>query len=119
MLQTTPFHALILNFCTKRSLISNHVVDVSIFDKCHHNIIYGKIDIRIPLASTYVREVWDYKKANIENIKRAISNFDLDKTFENLSVNEEVDFLNETLLNIFRNYIPNKKLNVTISNLDG
>ena len=30
--------------------------------------------------------------------------------FENLSVDEKVDFLNKTLLNIFRNYIPNKKI---------
>ena len=33
--------------------------------------------------------------------------------------NEEVDFLNKTLLTIFRNYIPNKKLNATIGNLNG
>ena len=30
--------------------------------------------------------------------------------FENLSVDEKVDFLNKTLLNIFRNYIPNRKI---------
>ena len=98
-----------LIFCTNQSVISNHGVDVSIFDKCHHNIICGKINIRVPLPPTYVREVWDYEKANIENIKKAISNTDWNKAFENLSVDEKVDFLNETLLNIFRNYIPNKK----------
>ena len=73
-----------LIFCTNQSVISNHGVDVSIFDKCHHNIIYGKINIRVSLPPTYVRDVWDYEKANIENIK--------------------------TLLNIFRNYVPNKKI---------
>ena len=35
-----------LIFCTNQSVISNHVVDVSIFDKCHHNIIYGNMNIR-------------------------------------------------------------------------
>ena len=65
-----------LMFCTNKSVISNHGVDVSIFDKCHHNIIFGKINIHVPLPPTYVREVWDYKKANIENIKKVISNFD-------------------------------------------
>ena len=59
-----------LIFCTNQSVISNHGVDVSIFDKCHHNIIYGKVDIRVPFPSSYVQEVWDYKKANIENIKK-------------------------------------------------
>ena len=99
-----------LIFCTNQSVISNHGVDVSIFDKCHHNIIYGKINTYVPLPPAYVREVWDYEKANIENIKKAISNFDWNKAFENLSVDEKVDFVNKTLLNIFRNYIPNKKI---------
>ena len=54
-----------LLFCTNQSVISNHEVDVSIFDKCHHNIIYGEINIRVLLPPTYVREVWDYEKANI------------------------------------------------------
>ena len=32
------------------------------------------------------------KKANIENVKKAISNFDWNKAFENLSLDEKVDF---------------------------
>ena len=46
----------------------------------------------------------------MENIKYAISNFNWSKAFENLSVDGKVKHLNETLLNIFRNYIPNKKI---------
>ena len=87
-----------LMFCTNQSVISNHEVD-----------IYGKINICVPLSRPYVREVWDYKKANTENIKKVISKLDWKKAFENLSVDEKVEFLNKTLLNIFRNYIPNKK----------
>ena len=98
-----------LIFCLNQRVISNHGVDVSILDKCHHNIIYSKINIRVPLPPAYVREVWDYQKANIENIKKAISNFDWNKVFGNLSVDEKVEFLNKTLLNIFRHYILNKK----------
>ena len=108
-----------LIFCTNQSVISNYDVDVSICDKCHHNIINDKINICVPLPPTYVREVWDYEKANIEHIKKAISNFDWNKAFENLSVYEKVDFLNKTLLNIFRNYIPNKKIKWTIGNPHG
>ena len=43
-----------LIFCTNQSVISNHRVDVPIFDKRHHNIIYGKITIRVPLPPTHV-----------------------------------------------------------------
>ena len=99
-----------LIFCTSQNVICNCGVDVSMFKKCHHNIIHGKIDIPVPLPPVYVHEVWDYNKANVENIKKAVSNFNWNRAFENLSVDEKVELLNETLLNIFRNYIPNKKI---------
>ena len=99
-----------LIFCTNQNVISNYGVNVSLFNKCRHNIIHGKIDIRVPLPPVYVGEVWDYSKANVENIKKAVANFNWKRAFENLSVDEKVELLNETLLNIFRNYIPNKKI---------
>ena len=33
-----------LIFCTSQSVISSHRVDVSVFDNCHHNIIYGNVN---------------------------------------------------------------------------
>ena len=98
-----------LIFCTNTNVISKHGFDVSVFEKCHHNFILGKIDIRVPLQSVYVREVWDYSKANAENIKKAMSSFNCNKPFENVPIDAKVEPLNETLLNIFRNYIPDRK----------
>ena len=98
-----------LIFCTNANVISKHGVDVSIFEKCHHNIIFGKIDIRAPLPPANVRQVWDYSKANAENIKKTIFSFNWKKAFENLSIDAKVEFFNETLLNIFRKNITNKK----------
>ena len=60
-----------LIFCTNQNVISNYGVDVSTFKKCHHNIIHGKIDIRVPFPPVYVREVRDFNKANVENIKKS------------------------------------------------
>ena len=34
-----------LIFCTNQNVISNYGLDVSMFKKCHHDIIHGKIDI--------------------------------------------------------------------------
>ena len=50
------------------------------------------------------------RKANAENIKKAISSFNWNKAFENYSTDAIVELLNENLLNIFKNYIPNKKI---------
>ena len=94
-----------LIFSKNLNLLSNYGVDLSLFEKCHH-IIFDKINIRIPLSPSYVREVWDYSSANAENIQKAVR----EKAFGNLSVDRKVDLLNETLLNILRNYIPNKKI---------
>lgn len=38
-----------LIICTKKNVISKHGIDVSIFDKCYHNTICGKINIRVLL----------------------------------------------------------------------
>ena len=97
-------------FCTNQNVISNYGVGVSMFKKCHHSIIHGKIHICVPLPPVHVHEGWDYNKANVENIKKAVSNFNWNRAFENLSVDKKVELLNETLLNIFRNYISNKKI---------
>ena len=42
----------------------NTGIEQSIYDKCHHNIIYGKLNFDIPLPLPYYRKLWDYKKAN-------------------------------------------------------
>ena len=50
----------------------------------------------------------NYRRKNIGNIKKAISNFNWNKAFENLAKDEKVALLNQTSLNIFRNVIPKK-----------
>ena len=47
-------------------------------------------------------------KANTEAIQRAISVFNCDMAFKNKKINEKIKILNETLLNIFNNFVPNK-----------
>ena len=65
-----------LIFCNNLNLHSNYGVDLSLFEKCHHNIIFGKISIRILLPPSYVCKVWDYSRADTKNIQNAVRNFD-------------------------------------------
>ena len=67
-------------------------------------------NIPVPLPLVFIREIWNYNKADVQNIQKAILDFNWRKAFESLSVDSKVELLNETLLNIFRNYIPNKKI---------
>ena len=79
-------------------------------DKCHHNIIFGKLSFKIPLPPPYTREVWNYGKANVEGIQRSISGVEWDYLFQGTTVHKKVEILNETLKNIFRNFIPNRTI---------
>ena len=98
---SNSFSSIDLMFCNNLNIISNYGLDLSKFEKCHQNIILRKINICTPLPPSYVREVLDYRKANVKSIQKAIQTFDGAKGFGNLSVNGKVDVLNETLMNIF------------------
>ena len=90
---------------------------MSLFEKCHHNIVYGKIDFKITTPPPYMREVLDYKNASAECIQCSILSIDWDFLFQGKSINKKVDILNECLKNIFHNFVSNKVINVTIDNL--
>ena len=70
------------------------------------------MNFNVPPPSHDYREIWDYKHANIENIQKAISMFDWYKTFKNKNANEKTRILTDTLINIFKNFIPHKTKNL-------
>ena len=45
-----------LIYSTIQSLISKYGVDVSLFDKCYHNIIYDKTNTCVPLPPVVIHE---------------------------------------------------------------
>ena len=99
-----------LIFTDKPNLLSHSGVHASLYNTCHHQIIFTKIDLKTHLPPSYKRKVWNYSKAEEELIKQAISNFNLVDAFFNIDTNKQVDLLTSTLLNIFRNFIPLKAI---------
>ena len=57
-----------------------------------------------------MQEVWHYKDANIDLIRRAINGFNWTRAFSNTSFNEKVDIFNNTILNILSNFIAHEIL---------
>ena len=55
-----------------------------------------------------MREVWEYKNANVNHIQSTVSRIEWEFLFGGANVNEKVDILNECLKNIFNNFIRNK-----------
>ena len=56
------------------------------------------------ISTPYERLVWDYKKADIESIKRALILTNWDHLFLKKDVHQEVKILTDTLFNVFKLY---------------
>ena len=99
-----------LIFTSQPNLVVESGVHRSLHPNCHHQIVFAKFNLMISYPPPYSREVWHYREANTDLIKRAISNFNWVKAFFNTSVNKKVSIFNETILNVLNSYIPHETL---------
>ena len=65
-----------LIFSLNVNLTKNCGVEQSLYDKCHHNIIYETLNFNIPLPPPYYRELWNFKSVNSQCIQKSVNNFD-------------------------------------------
>ena len=80
----------------------------ALHSKCHHQIIYSELNLKIEYPPPYTRKIWDYNRSETDLINRSIVSFDWSKLFSGKNVHEQVELCNKTLLNIFHNFTPNK-----------
>ena len=71
---------------------------------------FAIFNLKIYYPRPYLTEVWHYKEANADLIKRAINNFNWEKAFPNTNINEKVSLFKKTILNILNNYIPHETI---------
>ena len=81
-------------------MLTEYGVHPSLYPKCHHQIIFVKLNLKVEYPPLYECLIWD-KKADIPSINLSTFIYDWGKSFEGKSINEQVCFLN-----IFYNYIP-------------
>ena len=88
-------------------------VHPSLHEQCHHQIIWGKLTVDNSTLPPFKRKVWSYNKADIDSIRKSIDKFRWHETLGGIACpNLKVVKLNEVLLNIFSNFIPNKIITV-------
>ena len=97
-----------LIFTNQSNFIMYAGVHPSLHSKCHHQVIYAKLNLQIEYPPPYTRDIWDYGKAQFDLINKAIENFYWNKLFSGQDIHDQVNLFNTTILNIFRNFIPNK-----------
>ncbi len=74
-----------------------------------YQIIYGILSVSNITQPPYTRRIWHYNKANIIAIMQSITEFSWQDHLEKITCpDKQVKLLNEVLLNIFSNFIPNK-----------
>ena len=95
-------------FATNSKLLCDVGVEQTTCNKCHHNIIYGSLNLNIPISPPCYMEVWDYKNTDPVCIQCSVLLVNWNYVFSNKTPDEKVKSLNIILLNIFRNFIPNK-----------
>ena len=64
--------------------------------------------MKIFYSPPYKRLVWDYRDANVEAINSAIESFNWEKAVDGKDIHAQLALFNETLLNIFSNFITNR-----------
>ena len=99
-----------LLFTSQTNLVIESGVHSSLYPNCHHQIIFEKFDLRIFYPPPYERNVWHYKQANTELIRRAIDNFNWNRALDNISPNRQVSIFNDTILNKISNFIPHETI---------
>ena len=87
----------------------------SFHQNCHHQIIFAKVNIKIFYPPPYKCLIWDYRNANFEAINSVIESFNWENAFDGKDTHAKIALFNETLLNIFSNFIQTEqKLSQTV-----
>ena len=94
------------------NLSMNSKVYSSLHPNCHHHIVHSRFNLNIDYRPPYQRLIWDCKKADSTNIRKALDMVTWERLFDKKDLNAQVIALNETILNVFRNYVPNKYITV-------
>ena len=97
-----------LIFTSQPNMIMDSGVHPSLHSNFHHQIIYAKFDLKVFYHPPYERTVWHFSQAISDHIKKSINLFTWESSLNNLDVSEKVSVLNETIMNIKFNFVPNE-----------
>ena len=75
---------------------------------CHHQLIYCKVNFRIPPLPPFERKIWNFNRATTAAIKRSMNSFPWHQHLNtNTDPNWQVKTFTHIFLNIMSNFIPN------------
>ena len=111
-LQASNSSCIDLIFTDQPNLSVNSGVHASLRPNCPHQIVHSSFNLNISYPPPYQCLVWDYKKADSKNIRKALDSVNWERLFDQKPINAQVRAFTETILNVFRNYVPNNYITV-------
>ena len=99
-----------LSFTDQPNLFVEFGVHTSLHVQCRHQIIRGKLSLSNISLPPYTRRIWHYDNSDFVAIMKSIEMFSWREHLEKISCPflKLVKLLNEVLLNIYSNFIPNQ-----------
>ena len=91
-----------IHFCFPQlNLVIESRLHSSFYQKCHHQNIYNKLNLKIYYPPPYEREIWHYKNASIDLIQRTINYYSWERPLAKNDINEKVYIFAKTIKYIF------------------
>ena len=111
-IQTNSTSCINLIFTDKPGLSVDSGVHSSLRPNCHHQIIHSTFNLNICYPPPYQRLLWDYERANPNKIRKALDLVNWKRLFDQKSIDAQVATFNDTIVNTFRNFVPNKYITI-------
>ena len=95
-------------------IIKNEIVP-SLHTNCSHQINLVKLNLQCQPPPPFKRHVWHYTRANLAGLQQSATQFDWDSPLDlrSPSPEDQVNFFDETIMNIASNFIPNNEKTFT------
>ena len=101
-----------LIICDQPNLVIESGVRPSLDPACKHQITFCRLSIKTFRILPFQRLVWHYNKANCGLIHRVLNSVQWVKTLSAITnPNTQVRFLNGSILNIMKNFVPSSHRN--------
>ena len=95
-------------FTQQPNLVTSSGVHASLHNNCHNQITFIHINLLVEYPPPYHCLIWDYSNADILNVRESISSINWSHLFSYNHIDIQVSIFEECVLNVFKNFVPNK-----------